>query len=174
MARVITLRRPPAGQPWYRQFWPWFLIAVPGLSVVASVAMLVVAVRHADSLVRDDYYAAGLAVDRDLDLERVAAQRGIAATLRFDPARGELAVEVRGTGIDGATQLMLQLAHPTDAARDQSLLLRAGADGAFRAPLAAPPRGHWNATLAPAGGGWRLAARIDFDGPTPPTLGAGT
>ena len=63
------------------------------------------------------------------------------------------------------------LAHPTDAARDQTLRLRF-ADGAFRAPLTAPLHGPWNAALAPAGGGWRLAARIDFDAPTPPQLGA--
>lgn len=174
MARVIPLRTPAPAQPWYRQFWPWFLIAVPGISVVASFATLFIAVRHADSLVRDDYYRAGLAINRDFALERVAAQRGIAATLRVDTARDEVVVDVRGAGIDPTGQLALLLAHPTDAARDLSLLLRAGADGAFRAPLAAPLRGPWNATLAPAGGGWRLAARIDFNGPAPPRLGAGS
>lgn len=174
MTRVIPLRRPATGRPWYRQFWPWFLIAVPGLSVVASFATLVIAVRNADSLVRDDYYRAGLAVDRDFDLERVAAQRGIGATLVVDATRQELVVDLRGAGIDPTSQLTLQLAHPTIAARDQVLQVRTGADGAFRAPLAGPLHGPWNATLAPAGGGWRLAARIDFDGPTPPRLGAGS
>lgn len=37
--------------PWYRQFWPWFLIAVPAVSVVASTAMLVIAIRNADEVV---------------------------------------------------------------------------------------------------------------------------
>jgi len=171
MARVIALPGSVPAQPWYRQFWPWFLIAVLGLSVVASFAMLVVAVRHADSLVRDDYYEAGLAINRDFALERVAAQRHIVATLRADPASSELAVDVRGAGIEPGNELSLILSHPTDAARDQTLRLRAGADGAFRAPLAAPLHGPWNAALAPAGGGWRLAARIDFDAQTPPQLG---
>jgi len=171
MARVVALPRSASAQPWYRQFWPWFLIAVPGLSVVASFAMLVVAVRHADSLVRDDYYSAGLAINRDFALERVATQRHIGATLRDDESRHELALDVRGSGIDPGSELTLILAHPTDAARDQTLRLRF-ADGAFRAPLAAPLHGPWNAALAPAGGGWRLAARIDFDAPTPPQLGA--
>jgi hypothetical protein len=171
MARVIPLRPTPA-RPWYRQFWPWFLIAVPGLSVVASIAMLVIAVRHADSLVRDDYYSAGLMIDRDFALERVAAQRHLVATLRDDAARHELAVDLRGAGVDPGSELVLTLAHPTDAARDRTLQLRSGADGAYRAPLPVPLHGRWNAVLAPAGGGWRLAARIDFDAPTPPQLGS--
>ena len=170
MPRLIALPSAPPAQPWYRQFWPWFLIAVPGLSVVASIAMLVVAVRHADSLVRDDYYAAGLAIDRDFALERVAAQRHLVATLRDDETRHELALDLRGDGVDPNSELTLVLSHPTDAARDQTLRLRADADGVFRAPRAAPLRGRWNAALAPAGGGWRLAARIDFDAPTPPQL----
>jgi len=174
MARVIPLRPSVPGRPWYRQFWPWFIIAVPGISVAASFVSLLIAVRHADSLVPDDGDRAGLALERDLALERVAAARRIVATLRVDAAHDELAVDVRGSGIDPSSQLTLRLTHPTDAARDQVLQLRAGADGAFRGPLAAPLYGSWNATLAPAGGGWRLAARIDFDDPAPPQLGAGS
>lgn len=172
--RVIAMRPsapPPA--PWYRQFWPWFLIGIPALSVVASIAMLVVAVRHADSLVRGDYYRAGLAINRDFALERVAAARHLDATVRADAARQEVALELRGDGIDSGSELTLLLTHPTDAARDQTLTLRF-ADGAFRAPLAIALHGPWNAALAPAGGGWRLAGRIDFDAPTPPRLGAGS
>lgn len=29
--------------PWYRQFWPWFLIALMAVSVAASVATVVIA-----------------------------------------------------------------------------------------------------------------------------------
>lgn len=155
--------------PWYRQFWPWFLVALPAASVVFGVATLVVAVRHADSLVRDDWYEAGLAVNRDLALERAAARRGLAATLL--PSAGALEVRLRGDALDPDTQLVLRLAHPTDAARDQTLALRAGGDGTYRAPLAEPLRGPWYAALAPAGGGWRLAARVDFDAPAPPRMG---
>ena len=28
--------------PWYRQFWPWFLIALPGTVVVAAIGTLVI------------------------------------------------------------------------------------------------------------------------------------
>ncbi|MEQ8516343.1 MAG: FixH family protein, partial [Chromatocurvus sp.] len=43
-------------EPWYRQFWPWFLIVLPGTVVVASIATLIIAVRGSDDLVVDEYY----------------------------------------------------------------------------------------------------------------------
>jgi hypothetical protein len=36
---------------WYRQFWPWFLIALPATSVVFSFATLYIAVSGADEVV---------------------------------------------------------------------------------------------------------------------------
>jgi hypothetical protein len=38
-------------KPWYRQFWPWFLIGLPAISVVFSFATLYIAVRDADEVV---------------------------------------------------------------------------------------------------------------------------
>ena len=172
MAHVVRLPPPAAAVPWYRQFWPWFIIALPGISVIFSVATLVIAVRHADSLVRDDYYAAGMAVNRDLALERVAAQRQLVASLGFDAARAELTLRLAGLGVEPQAELVLQLSHPTNAARDQTLRLRGAADGVFRAAPSVPLRGPWDAVLSPAGGGWRLSGRIDFDAPQPPRLGA--
>lgn len=167
MVTVLPLGR--SSTPWYRQFWPWFLIALPAISVVFSMATLVVAVRNADSLVRDDYYKAGLALNREFALERAAAQRALRAELR--PGAGELVIDLTGSGVDRRGELVLLLAHPTDATRDLELQLRAAPDGLWRVSVPAPLRGPWNAALAPAGGGWRLSARIDFDAPAPPVLG---
>ena len=51
-------------QPWYRQFWPWFLIALPGCAVVASLYTLNLAMQTTDSLV----------VESNLGMDVVAAQ----------------------------------------------------------------------------------------------------
>lgn len=39
--------------PWYRQFWPWFLIALMGISVAASVATVVIAYGMGDLEVKE-------------------------------------------------------------------------------------------------------------------------
>lgn len=43
--------------PWYKQFWPWFIIALPASAVIASFISLWLAVSHPDQLVvTDDEY----------------------------------------------------------------------------------------------------------------------
>ncbi len=39
------------GAPWYRHFWPWFIVGLLGVSVVASVATVVIAFRNPDPVV---------------------------------------------------------------------------------------------------------------------------
>jgi len=43
--------------PWYRQFWPWFIIALPASAVIGSFISLWLAVSHPDYLVvsEDEY-----------------------------------------------------------------------------------------------------------------------
>jgi hypothetical protein len=43
--------------PWYRQFWPWFIIALPASAVIASFVSLWLAVSNPDQLVvtEDEY-----------------------------------------------------------------------------------------------------------------------
>ena len=41
-------------QPWYRQFWPWFIIALPASVVIASFFTLWLAISNPDPLVIDE------------------------------------------------------------------------------------------------------------------------
>lgn len=45
---------PDQAKPWYRQFWPWFIIALPATVVVASFITLWIAVSNPDYLVVSD------------------------------------------------------------------------------------------------------------------------
>lgn len=170
--KVIPLRPGVAsGAPWYRQFWPWFLIALPATSVLGSIVTLVIAVRNADSLVRPDYYAAGVRINQDLALERVAAQRGITAALRLDPTGREIVVAVSGSHAAAVDRMTLELGHPTHPERSRVFQLRRTGPGEFRAPLDGPLRSRWYARLTPPAGDWRLTARIEIDGVGPIALG---
>jgi len=45
---------PGEGVPWYRQFWPWFIIALPASAVVAGLYTFWLAVSNPDHLVIED------------------------------------------------------------------------------------------------------------------------
>ena len=63
-----------ATQPWYREPWPWILMAGPAIVVVAGFATLAIAVKTDDGLVADDYYKQGLAINRVLRARRAGAR----------------------------------------------------------------------------------------------------
>lgn len=160
--------------PWYRQFWPWFLIALPAISVVFSFATLFVALRNADSLVRDDYYDAGLAINREFAREHVAAARHLKAVLRVDPATLSVQLRLTGAALNEPAALTLQLTHPTHAERDRTVILAPTPSGAYVGQLDVLPRGDWHVVVRPSDGDWSLAERLDLTLPGEHTLQAGS
>ena len=79
-------------EPWYRQGWPWFLIALPATAVVAGIVTLVIAAKTFDGMVVDDYYKEGRAIVQTIGRVEHARELGLRAALRtvhgeiFDPA----------------------------------------------------------------------------------------
>ncbi|HET8709821.1 MAG TPA: FixH family protein [Spongiibacteraceae bacterium] len=57
-----TIAQPTPHKPWYKQFWPWFLIALPSAAVIASFITLYIAITKADQVVQDNYEQHGLTV----------------------------------------------------------------------------------------------------------------
>ena len=60
--------------PWYRQRWPWLLVAGPSLVVVASLASAWIAVKSDDGVIAEDYYRQGLLINQKLAREMPAEQ----------------------------------------------------------------------------------------------------
>ncbi|KGE03332.1 CcoH-like protein [Pseudohaliea rubra DSM 19751] len=150
--------------PWYRQFWPWFLIVLPGSVVVAAFVTLYIAHRHADDLVVDEYYKDGLAINRQLAKQDTARQRGYSARLIVSDDR----IEVDTGGVKGLAGLRLRLSHPLEADRDFTVQLRRTGETRYAAALPAPVASNWHWILdAGEDGSWRLdgsLARGDFRG----------
>jgi hypothetical protein len=42
----------PSGTPWYLNSWPWFIVILMTVSIIASVATVVIAYRYGDVDVR--------------------------------------------------------------------------------------------------------------------------
>ena len=41
----------PTSKPWYREPWPWFLMSLPAVAVIAGITTVWLAVRSSDGLV---------------------------------------------------------------------------------------------------------------------------
>ena len=111
--------------PWYRQTWPWLLMAGPALAVVASLASAYLAVEGADPVIEDHYYERGLDINTTLRRVQHAADLGVHASVAYDGVQGgeTVWVRVRSTQPIHDTSLQVHLVHPARAGADQSAVL---------------------------------------------------
>lgn len=151
--------------PWYRQFWPWFLIALPATVVVAGFTTLYIAHKHSDDLVADEYYKDGLGINRQLEKKHRAEQLGIQATLLFPQENGGTMVEVRLNDSRGIGELNLALSHPLESDQDFEVLLKKTGPDVFRGELKHAVAARWHWILEFSGPDpWRLDGSVEHGG----------
>lgn len=143
--------------PWYREPWPWLLMAGPFVVIVAGFVTAWLAVRSADGLVDDDYYKQGLAVNQRIHRDLEALNRGIEVDLLITSDGRELSASLRETSLQLVPPaLSVRLSHPTAAGRDLNLSLLLSPDGVYRGLLSEPLTGRWVVTVGDASARWRL------------------
>ena len=148
--------------PWYRQFWPWFIIALPASAVVAGLYTVWIAMQTDDSLVYKSDDGLNVVTERNLAAARVASTSGIVADIRIDSATGAVSVSLSSsTEIESPGSLFLQMLHPTIASQDAEIdLVKALPDAKGRPAWAGHfvnvPKGRYYIVLS-AGDAWRLS-----------------
>jgi hypothetical protein len=153
---MTTLTDNLLAKPWYREPWPWLLMAGPCTVIVAGFFTLWLAVKSDDGLVADDYYKRGLAINQMLSRALRAEQLALAARAEWgaDAKRVRLTLSGAGT-LPG--ELRLRLVHPTQAVADQVVELHAVATGVYEGTLAAAAGGRRVMLLEDLARTWRLA-----------------
>lgn len=147
--------------PWYRQFWPWFIISLPASVVVASIITINLAIESNDGLVTEDYYKKGLAIHRDADALLKARQLGIEAEFMSGESGNKLFMTLTSNSNQAFGELRIDLRHPTRSRLDLSRM--AEPIGPNRYQVALPDdltEGEWIIHLNAPEAGWRLRGRI--------------
>jgi len=139
-------------KPWYREPWPWLLMAGPATVVVAGAVTVWLAIVSADGLVADDYYKRGLAINREIDRDREATARGISADVE---ARGGM-LRVRLHGAAEPEALFARLVHATRAGYDQRVRLSRVGPRSYETAIPELVAGRWSLILEDARGEWRI------------------
>ena len=146
-------------QPWYKQFWPWFLIILPLCAVVASFTTLKIALDNSDSLVAEDYYKEGKGINADLRKVKYAKQIGMQFLAKV--IDNELIITQEG-GPEYRAALNVQFFHPTLADKDFSTNATTDANYHYRIALAEHIQGPWEVRIEGFDGKWRIQKRVEI------------
>lgn len=151
-------------KPWYREPWPWILMAGPAIVIVAGVVTAWLAFTTADGLVEDDYYKQGLAVNQRVQRDQEAAARGLSGELLLGDDRRQLRLLLNGDDTaPRADALILRLTHPTRSGQDQNVVLALGPDGYYSGQFKTAIAGRWRVTVEDRAAKWRLVGEWSLD-----------
>ena len=163
-------------KPWYRQFWPWFIICLPASAVVASLYTVSLAVRTTDSLVVASDDGMDVVAERHRKAEAVARDLGILARVDVDAQSGAIMATLTSSeDVDWPKTLDLLFSHPAFAHRDQTVSLTAAPPDTAGNPtwsghLVELLEGRWYVVLSDGdiwrlNGSWSGAATIQLAPP---------
>lgn len=154
--------------PWYKQFWPWFLILLPLSAVIGSITTLIVFSNNSVEVVVDDYYKKGKAIN--MDLQQFDRAKALNLSFRLSIEDDIIYLDNLAGELSSKSALTLNFTHPTIAAQDFSLLLASDAAGRYSAEIDIQPKGKWQLLLQPFNSDWKIKTQAYFPLTSPLTL----
>ncbi|MCL1077263.1 cytochrome C oxidase Cbb3 [Parashewanella spongiae] len=146
-------------EAWYKQFWPWFLIILPSIVIIASVITFKIALDNADSLVADDYYKKGKGINQDI--HKIQKARSLGLQFSINVLDDEVLIKQHG-GKPYNAALNVEFYHPTIQQKDFAALASADGNHTYHITLKEPLEGEWEIRVENFNKSWRLQKRFNL------------
>lgn len=146
-------------RPWYKEPWPWFLIAVIVLPMLVAVVRMNIYNQYKVDMVVDDYYKKGKAINQEFDREERAAEFNIVifATIKEDSILLELN---HNRKLAEVPSLFIAFYHATQSEKDFKVIATKRADGLYSATFDHPIDGKWQLTLESHDKSWKVQKNV--------------
>ncbi len=168
---VTTMISKQPANPWYREPWPWLLMAGPFIVIIAGLVTAWLAVTSSDGLVTEDYYKKGLAAGETIAKSQQAESLGITAGIML--TREAMQIRLNATRqFDQPPALNVTLSHPTRAGMDQQALLKRNGD-VYRGEMLLPASGHWLVLVEDEAKTWRIMGSVMLPAAQETVIGGG-
>ena len=144
--------------PWYKNFWPWFLIFFPLVAIIGCISLFITAIGNGPDMVVDDYYKKGKAINLELTKFEKAKALYLHGELNVTNER----VSFKFTKGDSSDihALKLSFYHRTIKAHDFEATLTPNANKEFTALLDKYTQGAYSVFIEPVDGSWKLKENI--------------
>jgi len=148
--------------PWYKQFWPWFLILLPLSAVIGGIITMKIAIDNKVGLVTEDYYDEGLTINQQFARDKVAEQAGIKANLLFSDVDHQITLFLQGNLPESVSKLVMTLSAPIDPNQDRTIQLSSSNGQIFQTaiPEGEALSGRYYLELEPENKTWRIKGEV--------------
>lgn len=147
-------------KPWYKQFWPWFLIAIPLSSLIVGSQVIRLATDGTNSLVVDDYYKEGKTINSRLD--KIEAAKALNMSTELSVLNDQIALRFLSGAPESGEALKLDFFHATLEAKDFAVFLTQDASGVYRYSDTLDVKGKWRIRLTPIDESWKIQKRVNL------------
>ncbi|OAN17902.1 hypothetical protein A3K86_03010 [Photobacterium jeanii] len=141
-------------KPWYKQFWPWFLMAIPATSITYSLTAVYIFSQNKVDLVAEDYYKKGKAINLDLSRLKVADALKLKANVQVEG--DQVTVNLNKGELKQLPNLRVTFTHRTLANKDFTQMVSPSLTGIYHFQAPATIEGPWFVELEPFEGDWML------------------
>lgn len=155
-------------KPWYKQFWPWFLIILPLIVVSWTIATVIIFSKNSVSLVTEDYYKKGKGINVDISKINIAKELGLSVNLVSH--QDSIDIKLTKGQLDHYPAINVLFAHRTLPNRDFSTMVTSDANGNYRVILDHELKGPWFIEVTPHDEAWLIQGRINFPVSSPTML----
>lgn len=143
--------------PWYKQFWPWFLIGLPASVVIASLFTFSLFSQNKVSLVAEDYYKKGKGIN--LDLSRLAQADALNIHAQMQLNQNNVLFTLDKGNLDVFPTLHFLFQHRTLSDQDIKKTVNPDASGRYRFSLNDSIDGPWYIEVTSFDNQWSVNAR---------------
>ncbi|WP_417665234.1 FixH family protein [Pseudidiomarina sp.] len=148
-------------KPWYKQFWPWFLMLIPFSVIIAMIITLTIASGYGDNpMVVDDYYKKGRGINTQV--EKVQAAQALNIEFAFNQNDKQFTLAYTSGAPSQLTALKVNFYHSTLAEKDFSVTLTADGQGLYRGEMLNNQEGKWTITITPFDNSWRVSQQVNL------------
>ncbi len=156
----------PSPHPWYKEPWPFILISITGLGVVAGSTLAYIGLSNPPEIVRGEFGSLAKFVTEDSARLHEARALGLAGRLALD---GEtIALSLSASDLASLpAQLMVQFQHPATSAGDSVAVLTHQGGGDYRGLTSETPHDRAHVLITDLAQSWSLAGRLEPGQSTP-------
>ncbi len=146
-------------RPWYKEPYVLMLIGFPLSSIIACMFLIYLAVSTKDTLVRDNYYKDGLAMNQEFKWDKKAQTMDVRLELKIEDNTAQ--IQLLNTRLELPNTLQLELSHPTLKAQDRdSMLQRQGQQKHYQGFIDLTQDGRYYIQIESMEQSWRIRKEL--------------